>query len=502
MNYQDTASRSLSVSVCEKAVSADVTSEYLLPDYEDEIRRLLRVNVTVLPPASYVGSGNASFSGTLRFDMLYVSPEGKLCMIKTTEGYELSAPLDKDSDIDYSDEILAFCDIEPESVISRVLAPRKLSLRCRLRAKVRAYGKSTPIEKLSGNFSPEGIERLAGIADAAFFASALSEDFELSDELEPTRAGELSLIGCEGSVHILETQCEENAMLCRGEVLVKALVSSDGSEPYTLHARMPFSERVEGDGFRGGMSCRATGALTELEGEVSDGKIQINTAFRLLAEAQENRPVPYTRDLYSDTHKVEASYRKLAYPHAAICKSGNFTQSLYEPLESFDLPSDAQILDLSARASATEALCDRGKWALIGESRMNLLISSGGEYKTVEIPIPFRYEFEGECGEVESLFSELHMTGGRARVDGGRLALECEMGVSLRLCVAQTATVLDEAIFGERVPESEEYVVCFPNGKESLWDIAKRYRAPLARLRALNKLDENDTLGDYLIING
>ncbi len=502
MSYHDSAPRALSISVCEKSVGGEVTSEYILPDYEEEIRRLLRVNVTVLPPTSYVGSGNASFAGNVRFDLLYVSPEGKLCMAKITEGYELSAPIDKDADIDYSDEVQAYCDILPESVVSRVLAPRKLSLKCRLRAKIRAYGRSAFTEKLSGDFSPEGIERLADTADAAFFAGALSEDFEVSDELDPARTGDLQIIGGEGTVHVFETQCEDSAVVCRGEVLLRVLVTSGESAPYTVKGRLPFSERIEGDGFRGGMSCRVYGAITELSLEESDGKIHANAAFRLSAEAQENLQVPYTRDLYSAAHETEATYGKTVYPHAAICRCGNFTQSIYEPLEHFDIASDAEIIDFSASATASGAMCDRGKWALVGESRMSLLVLSGGEYRNVEIPVPFRYEFEGECGEVESLFSELHMTGGRARVDGSRLAIECEMGVSLRLCVLREAMMLREVTFGARVDPTEESVVCFPRGEDTLWEIAKRYHVPLARLRALNKLGEDDRLGEYLIING
>lgn len=502
MNYQDSAPRALWVSVCDKNVMSEVTTEYVLPDYEAEIRRLLRVNVTVLPPVSYVGSGNAAFSCSLRFDLLYLSPEGKLCMTKVTEGCELSAPLDKDADVDFSDEIQAFCDLLPESVISRVLAPRKLNLKCRLRAKIRAYGRSLFAETMTGEFSPEGIERLALTADAAVFAGAVSEDFEASDVLEPSRAGELSVIGGEGTVHVFEAQCEDGVAVCRGELLVRALVTSGESQPYAVTGRIPFSERIEGEGFRGGMSCRVYGAVTDLSLDEADGKIQANAVFRLSAEAQENHAVLYTRDLYSAVRETESRYGKTVYPHAAVCRCGNFTQSLYEPIEKFELPSDAQILDFSANANASAAMCDRGKWALVGESRMSLLVLSGGEYRTLEIPVPFRYEFDGECGEPESVFSELHMTGGRAKIDGSRLVIECEMGVSVRLCVQREATMLREVTFGARVPQDDECIVCFPRGDDTLWEIAKRYHVPLAKLRALNKLGEGDRLGDHLIING
>lgn len=498
MNYQESSPRTLLVPICEKSVGAEVVCEHVLPDYEEEIRRLLRVNVTVLPPESYVGAGNASFVGALRFDVWYLSPEGKLCTVKVNEGYELTAPLEKETDVDTSDEIPAFCDVLSEGVNSRVLAPRKLSLKCRLRGRVRAYGHAPLTEEMRGDFSPEGIERLAETAEAAVFASTLSEEFSVSGELETGHSGELRVLGGEGNLHLSQVQCEDGALLCRGDLILRVLAENGDGAPYVLRASLPFSERVEGEGFRSGMSARAYGAVTDLTLSEADGKVSADATFRLAAEAQENVGVPYTRDLYSTARKTEAAIGERRYPHAAAVRMGNFTQSLYEPLEKYGLENGAEILDLSASAVAENLLCDKGRWALVGESRMNLLVLFGGEYRCIEIPVPFRYEFEAECGEPESFFAELHMTGGRARAEGGKLALDCEMGVSLRFCLLHKAQMLREVTFGERVEESEACVVCFPRGGDTLWEIAKRYHAPTARLRA--QVKDNETLPHYLIV--
>lgn len=501
MSNHDSAPRSLAISVCERSVSGEITTEYSMPDYEPEVRRLLRVNAVILPPSSYVGSGTASFSGNVRFDILYSSPDGELCRTSTTEGFELSAPLEKDADIDYSDEILAFCDVQPESMVSRVTAPRKMTLRCRLRARIRAYGHSMPVEKLTGDFDPAGIERRCGVADCASFAHAVSEIFDVSDDTEPTRQGELRVIGGEGTVQVSEAQATDGMVSCRGDVILRILVQSGDTSPYVLTSKLPFAENVEGDGFESGMACCAWGQVCEITAEAADGRVHVGASFQLCADAQENLPIPYTRDLYSAVREVTSTFGKVEFPHAVACRTGNFTQSLYEPPEHFDIPADAEILDFSAHATVDSALCERGKWALVGETRMNLLFLTEGEYRTQEIPIPFRYEFDGECGEVESLFADVHMIGGRARMDGGRLAIDCEMGISFRLCVARDATVLREATFGAEVPQNDECVICFPTKGDTLWEIAKRYHAPLSRLRALNHLDSDDALGEYVIIH-
>ena len=57
--------------LCRKTVSGEVTEEYSLPDYQPEIRRLLRVTANPMPPTQFLSSDNAEFSGTVDFGVLY-----------------------------------------------------------------------------------------------------------------------------------------------------------------------------------------------------------------------------------------------------------------------------------------------------------------------------------------------------------------------------------------------------------------------------------------------
>lgn len=481
MTSSDFLPRSIPVSVCDKTAMSEVSLEYHMPDYEPQVRRLLRVDVTVLPPASYVGSGNASFSGNLRFDILYCSPEGKLCMSHVSESYELSAPIDKDAEIDYSDEILAFCDLTPESLVSRVTAPRKLTVKCRLRAKIHAYGRHTPTEKISGNYEPSGIERLSGNAECASFVQSASGFFDLEEELEAP-SGTLSVIGGQGVVSIGELSVTDGAVNCRGDLSLRILLDGENG-PFPMEARLPFSEMVEHDDLRRGMSACAKGTLCELSITHEEGKLGIAATLVLSAQAQENVAVPFVRDLYSTARQVDTSYKTLRYPHAAVCRMANFTQSLYESLETLGIPSDAVMIDHSASSVVENVVCEREKWALVGETKLNLLLLSGGEYRTHELSLPFRYEFDAELGSPESLYSDVQLLGGRARIEGGKLSLECEMGISYRLCLTREDSMLDEAIFGEPISSSDDYIVCFPSEDDSLWEIAKHYHVPLSSLK-------------------
>ena len=64
--------------LCDRTVNTEINGEYTLPDYQPEIRRLLNVGLTVLPPAKYVGAGGVELNGTVEYRVLYVGGDGGL----------------------------------------------------------------------------------------------------------------------------------------------------------------------------------------------------------------------------------------------------------------------------------------------------------------------------------------------------------------------------------------------------------------------------------------
>ena len=98
----------------------------------------------------------------------------------------------------------------------------------------------------------------------------------------------------------------------------------------------------------------------------------------------------------------------------------------------------------------------------------------------------FRYETEGEGGDLALAEADIQMTSARARVEGGRLGLECEMSITARLCTAATLTALAEATFGAPVEKPTDLLIAYPAHNETLWSLAKRYHAPLSTFSSMS----------------
>ena len=170
------------VALYEREISTEVTGDFILPDYQCEIRRILRVDALALPPAKYVSTSEVEFSGTVDFRVTYVGGDGELYCIPLSEAYAFSVPIEADGG---ADDVSVLCSIRTDAVNTRVSAPRKLNIRCRLRPCVRVMGKRYVTSEIVGEDEDNSVFRRTERAVRLECQSSLSEIVPLSCVLPP-----------------------------------------------------------------------------------------------------------------------------------------------------------------------------------------------------------------------------------------------------------------------------------------------------------------------------
>lgn len=515
--------------LCRKTVSGEVTEEYSLPDYQPEIRRLLRVTANPMPPTQFLSSDSAEFSGTVDFGVLYSDNEGKLCMATLTGEYSMTAPLRDTADsygTDLSD-ILCFADVVTDSVSARVLAPRKLGIRCRLRAKVSAFGTERNDCTFGGSAPESSVERLDGKLRVCRVFRGESDRIMLGDEITSdsnpgatlSGGGELRIIMPEACVFVSEASPADGFVSCRGDVIVKVLMCRENpdSEPYTVTRKLPFSTQVEVDGVTADSECRAFGKVTELLVSNEDGRILCETGIVITAEAQKNVPMSYIKDIYSTDYTCETEMTDRSYPVAVCCMMGNVTSSGAVTLTDIGVEPGSVILDCAGVPSACRVNFDGGKFVLDGECKYTALLSAGAEMFQKEFSLPFRYEFrhDGEAadsGTADSAAaasadaaaqdsydadSSAEIVSIRCRIDAEKLSIDSELALSARISGRQSIHSVSAVMFGVPVSRADgEIVICYPDSTDSLWSVCKRYGVGIgsvARRNGIKSLDGVDT---------
>ncbi|MBQ9132237.1 MAG: LysM peptidoglycan-binding domain-containing protein [Clostridia bacterium] len=477
----------------DRQIVSELSSDFSLPDYKPEIKRLLRIRTTVSPADKYIGAGSAEFSGTVDYNILYCGNDGALYCVTQTEEYRFTAPVETPSDFDPADGLI--CDVESlaDGATGRVVAPRKLSIKCRLRSRVRLYGSRMPEESLRQSGGGEAaLERLHQSAECAQVCVGDSEPLSLGDEiLCDSTMGDLRVISAEGQVFVTEAVAGSDVVNCRGEVCLKLLCvqEEEGSLPSVQLRRIPFSQTVPVEGVAVNFECCAAGVCSDLNVTVEESRILCDVVVKLHVRGQKNRAVTLIRDLYSTEAESRTEQASYILPVALKCGNGNFSLNSTLSLEEAGIRAGAQILDIGGVPTVTGMEQDRNRVYLTGKCRYQAVLAGESDVGVQEFEVSFRYEIEGVGGIPAAYDATVDLISCRARMDGERIAVDGELAVSVAIRGERGVTVVSQVSLGEPAQRSGAvYTVCYPAREDTLWSVAKRYLRPVEQLAEMNGL--------------
>lgn len=499
----------MQVPIGEKSVTTELSGDFTLPDYQPEIKRLLRVSASILPPSKYVGDSEAELAGGIDYYIHYTGSDNQIYCAPLSSEYKVSVPMDK-NELSLVN-VTADADIMPEMINGRVTSPRKLNIKCRLKSIARMYG-DTPIDKSYESLDGDN-QILLGRSDTTRRLFAQSEMVRLSDEMiQSATDGEVRVISADGRVLVGETTAANGAINCKGELYLKLLLCREpDGVPYSTTRRIPFNQTTMIDGVEANCESNAKGSVCEMNVSVEDGRIGIDVGVMLEMSVCKNETVTYVKDAYSTTRETECTYRTVPYLDGGRAFNSNFTQSDSMTLEEAGLSPEHKIIDISGYTYPCVATLDGDKWIFTGKTKFALLTEKDGEYSSSEIEMPYRYAIDSKHCESDNSYANAtaEIISARARLDGERIGVDAEVMMRCIISQKQSAKMLDNVSFGEESDKRcGEYVVCYPTKTDNLWSVAKRYGTTTAALVATNKLtvtnapDSIDTLSGvhYLIV--
>lgn len=499
------------VPISDKSVTSELSGDFTLPDYQPEIKRLLRITATVLPASKYIGDREAEFAGNIDYYVLYTGSDNEVYCAPLTADYKIGVPIENAGDMALAN-MMGYAMISPDMISGRVTSPRKLSIKCRLRARARIFG-DMPIE--DGFDKADGsTEILRGSEPVSRTVCCAGEILRVSDEIiSNTGDGELRVIGADGKALVNEVTCSDGSVNCRGDLYLKLLMSKEnGTAPYSTVRKIPFSQTIASEGVGIGSTASANATVSEMNITVDDGRVGIDVGMMIESCACKQERMNYIKDIYSTAHEAICEYKTVEMPRAAHSFNGNFTLGETMTLEEAGIAPSSTPVDVSGSVYAEDYSFENGRCAVNGKAKFNILLEKEGEYSTTDIEMPFRYETDiTSLGGLRApnALAQGEVVNARARFDGERLGIDAEVSMSGNVWDSGEVKMLDNVSFGDEIKRnSGEYVVCFPTESDSLWSVAKRYGTPLSSVTQANMLsdtgspDSADSLdgASYLII--
>ena len=500
----------LQIPVSDKNTVTELSGDFTLPDYQPEIKRLLRVGAAVLPPSKYIGDRDAELAGSVDYYVYYVGSDDMPYCAPVTAEYKINVPLEGEGEESggFLTSLTALADIVPDMISGRVTAPRKLSIKCRLRSRVQVFG----LMALEDGYThgDNGLQVLRGRVSESKFLRGSGESFHVTDEMIcDSRGGEERVVSAEGRVLMSEISAIDGGVICRGDVFVKLLLCrEEEGMPYTALRKLPFSSTVPIEGAMRGDSVTATGSVCEMGITVEDNRIGIDAGIMLEAQAAHSDEVEYVKDVYSVSRRCANGYKTVEIPRDASCFVGNFTLSDSMSLDESGLAHGARIIDASGSAVAEEYSFDGERCTVSGRARLALLTEKDGEFSSSEIELPFTYRVGG-VGGADRAVCACEVVSVRAKADGERVGIDAEIGVSGLAYTLARESLLSGVAFGDEIESPRgEIVVSYPSDSDTVWSVAKRYGVELNKLRSANGIgadipsDSRESLADvsFLVI--
>ncbi len=470
------------IPICDKTVNHEITAEIILPDYQPELRKLLNVTEKIFSPAKYISASGVECNGTVDYKVIYIGSDGELYTTTASSEYEVNAPTDDVSGIDISEGMTATVCTVCDGTTSRVVSPRKVSVKSRMHSHICAYARADHGD--IADTEAEGLQRLVKEAECCTVKTGTSDLYEVSDEIGGMGEN-VRVIGADANVFVGDIRGTVDSLSVSGDVNLKLLICKDGNRAETLVRKIHFNEEIDTDGETDASTCRVIGNVTEININTEEGRILCSLSLILDAVMANRKTWKYTADAYSVDRECDCELTSFDLPIYGILTNGNFSQSERIAVGDTDIPEGADIIDAWGRVVLDSCEGNDGRYTLSGRSKYNLLCEKDREYSVCTIELPVKYELEGaECNNVcfDALAEPVSC---RARLEGDMVALDCEIAVGVTVLGKNTICSVNGISLGDGyTKQRSKMVVYYPADGETPWDVAKKYHVPAESLSA------------------
>ncbi len=461
-----------------RGLGSEVSGDFTLPDYQNEIRRILGVIPTVLPPAKYISDTAAEFNGTVDYQVVYVGADGGVYSVPLSSDYNISVPLDG---VDRDAAISAFCTVTAENASTRVSAPRRLGIRTRLRADICVLSHSSCEGASPNGAQISDIHTLTEKIPTIQGENATTDIINVS-YIAPLGSEDIRVVMADADVCEVACNAREGVIECGGTLNLRLLcVGEENGEYTTLESKIPVEGRIDMDSVSADSLCRAWGHVSEVSINVTDAGIECEIGVIFEGKCMNIYEAEYMSDMYSTEYECICRMENRGVRRLLCFAQSGVTVSERIPLEGTSIPADAEIIESMASAYIDKCDCNGSKCIFTGNAKFCMLYSKDAEIWSTELLVPIKYEastlYEADSDtEVSSFEASAVICSPKVRINDGNICIDAEMYFSGEAMTQRTVSVVAESQIGEAKEKREpELIVCFPIKDDSVWSIAKRY---------------------------
>lgn len=236
-----------------------VECDFLLPDYNPDIMRILRCFVMPVITSQNIENDKVVIDGYAKIKVLYLSENDK--SLKTYENqFDFSKQIDLKVRVDMANMDV---NIKTDYVNCRAVNQRRISISGALTICVKVF--SSHKEELMSEASGDGVQVRRKKMSVSNMISMVNKDFIVNEdfELPQGKPSATNMIRCEAACVISDYKIIPNKIIVRGDVFIHALYSAE-NESSTLECMdysLPISQVIDAEGVDEDCVCNIKGKV-------------------------------------------------------------------------------------------------------------------------------------------------------------------------------------------------------------------------------------------------
>jgi len=468
----------------------------IVPDLKPDILELLLGDCTASLTSYDVRNGCLSVSGTVNFSALYrpdeTEPALELIPLFTSFAFSDTLDLPKAEGVELS------VSVRTEHVGVTLLNSRKLSVKVLLVLSVDGYKERecTPIVSLSGDGAHVRTKQVGVHIPSVHTASFTVKDMVsvLSSQPEPCE-----IVRVSGKVISANAKAAGDRVIVTGALRVDALYATAEDERLLASSHeIPFTEMVEARGVTENSHALALVDVQGITADIGQKNAGDNTSFVVTAQlfvkitAGETKTMTIADDCYSTCFALQKTSERIQFLELIGEESNTLQQA--QTVEFSKNERISEVLSSSAKAIVRETAVKDGEVLVSGTLISFLLcrtLGDDGKIVSAVTETPFTFARPAHAPNCTANVNVCVQGVSPSVISENTVELLVTLFTATALFKEHSMEILTDAtaLSDSEVSQNPSLTVCFLQVEECLWDIAKRYKTTVEKIKAANNLD-------------
>ncbi len=471
-------------------VEQSVDTDFSLPDYLNDIERILKCKAVPRISLKTVSDKTVTIDGTVNITVFYSDDGGRI------NSYNYTYPFEKikETDVDL-DEANISVKAKCEYMNCRAVTGRKIDIHGAIGIKICAKKKCET--QVISDIDDERIEVLRGTAPQTSptgYAEKyliIEEDIELSPEKDGER-----IFGFDAVSTVKEAKIVNGKVLVKGEMYLKLKYLSE-EEIKSFNTSIPFSQVLDiataGEGCE--VSAKSDVGFIEISPKTdSSGNfnvIFVNAKVLVGAKTYCNNDIAVILDAYSRNNNCEIEKESIKF--SRLQKNINETFNCKKSI-TVDSGSISSVLDNWCDVRITESGFDNNNLFINGSVTASFIIEDDdGVASYFEKPIDFTYKYPIEGGNLKCEHEVTISSCSYTIISTDSIEIRVDVNVKGAVyedCEIPVITAISPTGEENIIRSKSAMTVYFATPDEKLWDIAKKYMASISEIKAINGISD------------